>query len=280
MGPRYLRVRSWLRSWGVLAVANRLITFPARLSASYYRRRYQRTRPTSVTLRTGHISAQIAVLDAEHYVALCNHRERAVLRCLAELVRPGDVVWDVGANVGLYTVMLGQLVGDAGRVVAFEPSPAAQQALQANLQLNALANVHTYRLALGNAPGMATLAAAGPVTTGTHRLVAAASDTTELLDVAMESGDHLAVSDPAHAPLPNLVKIDVEGAEEAVLSGMESILRTTQCRAVMVEVHFGLLDAAGQREAPLRMLAFLHACGFDIQRWPDSSHVLAQKRTS
>ena len=73
-------------------------------------------------------------------------------RTLAQLVGRGQTVVEAGANMGAHTVHLGQLVGPAGRVVAFEPQRAMFYILCANLALNDLFHVFAYRIAQGAAP--------------------------------------------------------------------------------------------------------------------------------
>jgi FkbM family methyltransferase len=66
------------------------------------------------------------------------------------LVNPGDIVLDVGANIGAHTVLFARLVGQAGAVLAFEPQPVLFQTLCANLTLNNIVNVRAEKIGLGN----------------------------------------------------------------------------------------------------------------------------------
>lgn len=70
-----------------------------------------------------------------------------------QIVRPGDVVLDVGANIGAHTLPLARAVGKDGLVGAFEPQRILYQALCGNIALNSLTNVHTWLAAVGAAPG-------------------------------------------------------------------------------------------------------------------------------
>ena len=64
-------------------------------------------------------------------------------------LRPGDAVIDVGANIGVYTLLAASVVGDQGKVVAFEPGRQSFARLQENVQLNGLHQVETRRAAVG-----------------------------------------------------------------------------------------------------------------------------------
>jgi len=76
-------------------------------------------------------------------------QEQKILELLISTVHEGDVIFDVGANVGLYSVLLAKAVGDRGQVIAFEPEGECYQHLQDNLKLNRLTNVRVFRKALG-----------------------------------------------------------------------------------------------------------------------------------
>ena len=69
-------------------------------------------------------------------------------------IRPGDVVVDLGANVGYYTILRGKLVGEIGRVYAFEPDPVGFEILRRNVRLNGLHNVVLEQKAVSSKPGL------------------------------------------------------------------------------------------------------------------------------
>ena len=77
--------------------------------------------------------------------------EPPVQDALARLVKPGDVAYDIGANVGFFTVLLGRLVGPTGAVAAFEPLPPTAEALRKNAALNGFVHVTVFAHAVGRA---------------------------------------------------------------------------------------------------------------------------------
>src|SRR5208283_897383 len=91
-----------------------------------------------------------ALYLALHRAGLMGAPERAALAALA---RPGMTVLDIGANLGLYSLLLARSVGPSGRVIAFEPDPDLCALLRANCAANGLANVEAHNMALGAAPG-------------------------------------------------------------------------------------------------------------------------------
>lgn len=181
-------------------------------------------------------------------------RETALLRAL---LKPGDTLVDVGANLGYFTLVGAALVGAGGRVVALEPDPRMAAELEENVRRNRLAQVHTIRAAAFDRRGTATLAGydedAG--NWGVSRLQSApASLTTFTVECAPLDDllDEMGIED-----VP-LVKIDVEGAEQAVLRGMRAGLARGRYRRVLVELHpWEYADrAAAVREMVEEMQAF------------------------
>src|SRR5690242_8873726 len=77
-------------------------------------------------------------------------------RLVQKLLRSGDSFFDVGANVGFYSLLASRLVGSAGRVVAFEPLPRNVQALKEHLRINRVRNVTVWEAAVSEAEGWAS----------------------------------------------------------------------------------------------------------------------------
>lgn len=182
-------------------------------------------------------------------------------------IRPGDCVWDIGANIGYYTRLFAERVGQEGSVVAFEPSPVNFKRLVE--QCASLRNVTFFQHGLGKSDcklyfeqGKDELGATSQVTrTNSSGVV-----------VDIRSGDSLLVDGKVNTP--NIIKMDVEGFEWDVLEGMEGLLKQSHMRAIGIEVHFGILNSHGLERVPQQIEQLLSASGFSC-RWPDSSHILA-----
>ncbi len=159
--------------------------------------------------------------------------EPAVQAELVHSLRPGMVFYDVGANVGFLTLIAARLVGESGSVVAFEPLAGNVELLQRNLDLNAAANVTVVRRALSAAAGRGRMAVADSSDAGVVASLDTAPDATgpEVLVGTLDG----TIGELGLRP-PDLVKIDVEGAEVDVLGGMASTLSTAHPR-LLIEIH-------------------------------------------
>ena len=140
--------------------------------------------------------------------------ERRTQRLFSQQLSPGDVVFDVGAHVGFYSLLASRLVGPAGRVVAFEPLPRNLELLERHFSHNATSNVTVVKAAVGERTGEERFAGKGEPSMGS---LAAEGELVDLvcIDDLVDRGD---------VPPPRLIKIDVEGAESRVLQGAAATL--------------------------------------------------------
>jgi len=83
--------------------------------------------------------------------------EKNVIDAIKKILRPGFVAIDAGANIGTHTLIIGKLVGDSGKVFAFDPHPESTEKLKENISLNNLLNIKVLQLALSNKKGTMTL---------------------------------------------------------------------------------------------------------------------------
>jgi len=191
-------------------------------------------------------------------------------KALQDTILPGDVVWDIGANVGFYTGNFCDLVGPHGHVIAFEPNPQAAAQLEARLGDCKWLSVE--RLALGERAEEGTFVIAPQITTGHLRYDSETSATNDAqIPIKIVSGDEVC---QRLGTRPNVLKIDVEGAEEDVLTGLIKTLEHPDLRAVMTEVHFQQLELRGQPDAPIRIEKLLRRMRFRLT-WVDPNHLLA-----
>jgi FkbM family methyltransferase len=193
-------------------------------------------------------------------------------------IRHGDVVWDVGANLGLYTARFLERVGQDGQVVAFEPAPMCFRALAS--KFSGLSAVCLENAAMGAHEGKALMHLERDPLAPTHQILDAnqnhglrTTEAAEVIEVPIISGDTYWKK---ISRTPNIIKIDVEGFEEQVLHGMSALLKSPDLRAIFCEVHFALLEKRGEKMAPARIQSLLEDNGFGT-RWIDASHLQAMR---
>lgn len=193
----------------------------------------------------------------ENRICFFGQWEPAITAVFESTLRPGDVVVDVGANVGFYSVLAGTLVGPSGRVFALEPSPSIRQRLTANLELNGLRNIDVLPYAAWHENGHATLQLMDGNRGGSS--LGATWNTTSSETVTMKRLDDMIPRDVWRRV--KVIKIDVEGAEWAALLGAEQLLRKATDAAVLCEVspdRLASLDAN-----PRQLLEFMGDLGYE-----------------
>jgi FkbM family methyltransferase len=174
----------------------------------------------------------IRIRPAHRYAA--ENYESAVFDYLKRHVQAGMTVFDVGAHVGLFTVLLARWVGSTGRVFAFEPAPLTRAALMDHLALNEMNNrVSVRQLAVSDQEGSALLytVANSPENTlsANHGRLPQARGAT----VTVTTLDAFCAS---QSLIPNIIKIDIEGFEIHALRGARRILEHSR-PIVVVEMH-------------------------------------------
>jgi len=143
-------------------------------------------------------------------------------------LRAGDALWDVGANIGAYSLIAASLGRVAADVVAVEPGYASYAALCDNIALNGLEQrVVPLPVLLGDHSGLVTLGG-GEAGSAEHELGGGGLQT-----LAYRLDDLIATH---RLPAPTLLKIDVDGAEAAVLAGAAETLARPELRSVLVEI--------------------------------------------
>ena len=159
--------------------------------------------------------------------------EAPVQQALAEYLKPGMIFYDLGANIGLFSLLTSRFVGSSGQVFGFEPDPVTALRFRRNVEKNQASNVTVVEAGAGSVTGkFAFLCADGASPDrGVGRFVSGDEK---------YSGDSLqcyALDDfLLQYPAPHAIKCDVEGAEVAVIRGAEKLL-TSFRPWLLIEVH-------------------------------------------
>ncbi len=182
-------------------------------------------------------------------------KEPWTVEWLERQLRPGDAFYDVGANVGVYSLIAASICPDA-RIVAIEPAPANYEALCRNLVLNGAADaVIPVPVALAETTHLAALEIADPAAGAAEHVLDGPGASAGRTAVLAYSLDDLVES--LRLPQPTLLKIDVDGGEDAVLAGAAATLRDPRLRSLMLEVDHVTTEP---------VLAVLGRSGFTIVR--------------
>jgi FkbM family methyltransferase len=173
------------------------------------------------------------------------------------LVR-GDVAIDVGANIGYFSLLAAERVGERGAIFAFEPDSRSRTQLAEHVQINGLLNVKVFPFGLAETDGQVTLHPGPSNNPGGASIRPGGSSTPTLIE--LRRGDHLIPRELW--PRVRLIKIDVEGAEYRALLGFGDLIGTAQ--HVVIEVSPNLLEEMGHSESQL--LAYMFDRGYSMRR--------------
>lgn len=164
------------------------------------------------------------------YIEWHYETEYKVLEDFIKTVEPDDTIYDIGAHIGTYSCFGCQKALD-GKIVAFEPHPASRHQLQSNVSLNR-GDVLIKESPLSNNEGMVEFN--NPDHIMGHASIAK-GNSGNTFQTRTAIGDNLVKEQKL--PFPNILKIDVEGAEGLVIEGFEETLSNNQCRAIYCELH-------------------------------------------
>lgn len=172
---------------------------------------------------------------------------------------PGDIVVDIGAYVGRYTLKAIESIGDTGMVIAIEPEPNAYRVLLRNLKLNGAKNVCPINIALSNYDGTCKL-----YFHGRPGLGSVVNKTDEAIVVPCRTLDSLL--EELGVKRVNWVKVDAEGAEYKILQGMINTLQKNKRIKCIFEIH----SKSKHLESQLENMDFRIS-------YTDSTHILASR---
>ncbi len=177
---------------------------------------------------------------------------------IKDSINSEDIVIDIGANIGYYTLLFARLVGDTGKVYAFEPDPRNYLLLEKNIQTNNYSNVILEKKAVSNKSEKSKLyvteyGAGSSMHKGNI-------DTTNGIDIdVITLDDYFKVNNI----IPDFIKIDVEGFELNTLKGMKSVLQLSDKIKIMIE--YNPLTKKYFNSNPMDSLNFLGELGFKFK---------------
>lgn len=179
-----------------------------------------------------------------------------------KIVREGMTVVDVGANVGVYTLISGRLVGETGRVYSFEPTPRVFDLLKANVEMACLqGRVELVRKAVTDEGGRKLKLSLFSSTRNNTLFGGAESDK------GFTEVDTVTLDDMFSGKRVDVVKIDAEGAESRILKGMKGVVRDNPGMVIIIEFAGQHLKRAGVD--PCDFIREIKGLGLSIKRVDD-----------
>jgi FkbM family methyltransferase len=190
---------------------------------------------------------------------LADRYEEETTRAVEFLLQKGMRFIDVGAHVGYYTLLAARCVGSSGTVYAFEPEPRNFRLLQRNVELNSYPNVITVRKAATDFTGTAKLYVSFAESSW-HSLNESNDVGSQVVEVETTTLDHFLYTQ--RWPAIDLVKIDAEGAESAIVTGMHGVMERNPSLRIIFEFYPDGLRAGGVQ--PEKLLKQLKRLGFHL----------------
>jgi FkbM family methyltransferase len=194
-----------------------------------------------------------------HDLIIDGIREANSVETFKQEVKEGDVVVDIGANIGYYALLEARLVGNNGKIYAIEPVRQNVELLRKNIEINGYSNIMSYELAIGDVNGVNSMYITKQRNKHTFREVVGTRKekyVTGKIDVEVVTLDDFL----QNKLYPNVIRMDVEGYEYQIIKGMKNTLQKKLPLKIFVEFHFHLLK---QHES-IEILETLKDAGFRL----------------
>ncbi|MFD9000861.1 FkbM family methyltransferase [Streptomyces sp. NPDC059582] len=199
----------------------------------------------------------------QRYLYLFGVWEPHMTSWLQRRLKPGDGFVDVGANVGVFSVLASRLVGDTGRVVAIEASPVFHRMLSRQSRLNNCRNVRAVNAAVSDGHKTLTFVLASSANMGANSIVPYDGPAESTFEIEARPLPELL--EPAEVETARVIKIDVEGAEGGVVRGLVPLLDRLRADAeITVEVTPDRMAQLG--DCAQELLRTMTDAGFHVYR--------------
>lgn len=182
-------------------------------------------------------------------------------------IKRGDVVLDIGANVGFYTLIFARLVGPEGKVFAFEPDPESFYLLKKNVEINGYTNVILIQKAVSNSSGKLRLYLA-ELNKGDHRIWDSREKRNSIEIESIRLDDYF----KNYSGKVSFIKIDTQGAEGLVFQGMSDFLKQNNNVRIILEFWPAGLERTGIDPADFLKLISEH--GFKLYQMKEKKNSL------
>lgn len=199
----------------------------------------------------------------QHFLGKPQGFESETLKRYSKLIKKGDTILDIGANVGVFSLLGSKIVGETGKIYAFEPSKNTFEALSENIALNGFKNIYPQQLALSNTEGVIYL---GTVENDALNFIDKNNTKGEAVDM-VTLDKWLKIN---NLPKIDFIKIDIEGAELLCFKGAVEMLKKTPPTIIMEcnekwckRFDYSVFD----------LLQFLHSFGYTFEQYEEAQWI-------
>lgn len=204
----------------------------------------------------------------QHIYAIGEY-ESDVVTVVKAALKKGMTAIDIGANVGFFSLLFSTIVGSGGKVLAFEPQPAAIKRLARNIELNPRLAIEVHNLAAADADGEISFYC-GPVNHSGVASIRPRKDDQDAIIVRSARADDIIAS----ALSVDLIKIDVEGAETRVIAGLENTIKRSHPHIIVEVSDLYLREMGSSGQELVEKL-----CGYGYRAFQITSHGLVEVTT-
>lgn len=225
----------------------------------------QLTLPKKIEVNIGGTTTSFYIETSMEYNHFDDMKERDMIKTIISQLSSGDVFWDVGGGMGIYSCIIGNSMLDIS-VVCFEPHPGRYLRILENVSKNELNNIYCYNIALSDSVGNFKM----PINYTDPNVSRSLSGTENYIESKCHIGHQIV---EWGVPAPSVVKIDVEGAEYKTLKGMAELLNSIDF--IIVEIHPDKID-----KNPKDINKLLENRGFSVEKVSERGsqyHLLAKK---
>jgi len=191
------------------------------------------------------------------YMVLTGEYEEETMNLLKKELKPEMIVFDLGANIGIFTLLASKLIGESGHVFSFEPDPYLFNILKDNLNLNKVNNASIYQIAVSNKVGTAKFSI-NLDQDGDNRLNSKTMEE-NFVEVKTTTIDEFCKKNELKI---NFLKLDIQGSEPKVLEGMKQTITKSPEIKIVTEFYPSAIRDTGS--SPEDYLSNLEKYGFKI----------------
>ena len=202
-------------------------------------------------------------MDLSYFGGYDNSSHKVIIEEINKL-KEGAVFADIGANIGYFTFVASKKIGPLGLVYAFEPSIREYQRLLSGILKNSFTNIIPFNIALGDNQGIVTFNLSSDSHTGLNSIISKTPQSINV-NVFLSKLDDIYTNNR----IIDLVKLDVEGYEMAVLLGMKKLFESKVIKKLIIEITPHLLTSSGYSKEFLYEYLSLYGykSSYNLQDW-------------